>query len=399
MAAFDSQDSMTQCDPSSGEDGRGAGTVIIPPPTRSRSAMATGPSHARMAKLSMAPPGFPDRPHAGARILLVDDEPAFHSIMDRIFAANGLKGSYASRGTQALDMILNDPPDLVVVDIMMSGMNGLELCRQIKSNPDTMLLPVLLLTSLDSTQDKVKGFNAGADEYLTKPFQNVEIIARIRSMLRFKFLRDQLENAEQVIFTLARAVEAKDAYTAGHIERVSTLAVAIGDLLGFDRTTCNQLHRGGILHDIGKIGVPDSVLNKPGRLTPAEFEQIKKHPHVGEQICRGLKTLQPVLDLIRHHHERLDGSGYPDGLSGNEISVPARIMAVCDVFDALTSSRSYRQAMNGKQAIAIIDDGVQAGYWDNEVVRCLKELEHTWQPAAADETAECEADIERRNHD
>ena len=324
-----------------------------------------------------------DRHIAGARVLLVDDEPAIHGFMDRLFEANGIKPLHALNGQEALELIGQQMPDMVITDVRMPVMDGWELCRRIKANPDTMLLPVLLLTSYDSLTDKVHGFNAGADEYLAKPFQTAEMVARMRGMLRFKGLRGQLENAEQVIFAFARAVEAKDAYTAGHIERVSSLAVAIGRLLGLDDATCGQLQRGGVLHDIGKIGVPDAILNKCGKLTPEEFDQIKKHPAVGEQICRSMRTLQPVLDLIRHHHERLDGSGYPDGLAGDEITVPARIMAICDVYDALTTTRSYRRAMDDDRALAIIDEGVRAGHWDGNVVRCLKTVLRQQEEATA----------------
>lgn len=365
MAALYMRDSVTQLAPSPGREAPGPGAVLPLPSS------------------SPGPAGLARQTYTDARVLLVDDEPAVHVIMKRIFAANDLRGMYASNGKEALEMIEATPPDLVVADIRMPVMDGWELCRRIRSNPDTALLPVLMLTSLDSTSDKVKGFEAGADEYLAKPFQNVELVARIRSMLRNKFLRDQLENAEQVIFAFARAVEAKDAYTAGHIERVSSLAVAIGRLLGLDDATCGQLQRGGVLHDIGKIGVPDAILNKCGKLTPEEFDQIKKHPAVGEQICRSMRTLQPVLDLIRHHHERLDGSGYPDGLAGDEITVPARIMAICDVYDALTTTRSYRRAMDDDRALAIIDEGVRAGHWDGNVVRCLKTVLRQQEEATA----------------
>jgi putative two-component system response regulator len=193
-------------------------------------------------------------------------------------------------------------------------------------------------------------------------------------MLRTKLLKDQLESAEQVIFSLASAVEAKDAYTAGHIERVSSLAVAIAGHMGFDEATRAQLYRGGILHDIGKIGVPDSILNKAGKLLPEEFAHLRRHPDTGERICRSLKTLQPVLDLIRHHHERLDGSGYPDGLAGSDISQPARVLAVCDVYDALTSQRPYRSAMTSCEALEALDRGVRDGHWDTCIVDGLKAI-------------------------
>ena len=315
-----------------------------------------------------------EQAYIGARILVVDDEPPIHTIMEYIFRSNNFIGLHARDGREALEMIQEEPPDLVIADIKMPVMDGLELCRRIKNNPETALLPVLLLTSYHAIPDKVKGFESGADEFLPKPFHNVELVARLRAMLHLKFLRDHLESAEQVIFSLARAVEAKDAYTAGHIERVSALAVAMGKELGLEATQCAQLYRGGILHDIGKIGVPDSILNKPGKLTPEEFEQIKKHPAVGEEICHSLKTLRPVLKMVRHHHERLDGSGYPDGLVGEEIDLLARIMAVCDLYDALTSDRSYRAAMPRDEALAIIDEGVRTGSWDGAVTKALKSV-------------------------
>jgi len=329
---------------------------------------------ARVGAGSPASVELTERAFNGARVLVVDDEPAIHTIMEHILRPNNLVGCYARNGKEAMEIIRKQVPDLVITDVKMPVMDGLQLCRAIKSDSATALLPVLLLTSLQSISDKVKGFDAGADEYLPKPFHNVEIIARIRAMLRVKFLKDQLENAEQVIYSLARAVEAKDAYTAGHLERVSTFAVAIGSEFNLDSVVQAVLLKGGILHDIGKIGVPDCILTKPGKLTSEEYEQIKKHPATGEQICRSLKTLQPVLDMIRHHHERLDGSGYPDGLFANEILLHPRIMAVCDVYDALTSDRSYRQAMTDEKAITIIEQGVRIGHWDGDVVKALKSV-------------------------
>lgn len=321
-----------------------------------------------------APPTLAPSSLPGARILVVDDEPSIHRILDKLLGAGHYTVVHAFNGEEALAVMQKTPPDVVLCDMRMPVMDGVELCRRIKANPQMALTPVLMLSSMASTEEKVFGLDSGADEYLTKPFQKVEVMARLRAMLRMRFLQDQLENAEQVIFTLARAVEAKDVYTAGHIERVSSLAVAIAQKQGFDANERAQLHRGGILHDIGKIGVPDSILNKPGKLTPEEFDQIKKHADVGERICRSLKTLQPVLDLIRHHHERLNGSGYPDGLSGKDVTLPARIMAVCDVYDALTSNRPYRKAMTRPEAFEVLDQGVRDGHWDRDVVNCLRSM-------------------------
>lgn len=337
--------------------GNAAGTTtLLPPPWE---AAATTPDSSASA--------FP-----GARILVVDDEDSIRQLLDRVFASHGYTTIHARNGQEALELIAQKGADLVISDVLMPDMDGMELCRQLKSNPETALLPVLLLTSLSNTQDRTHAFESGADEFVSKPFQQRELIARTRGMLRVKFLQDQLENAEEVIFSLARAVEAKDAYTGEHIERVSRLAKEIGQFLGCDKSLCANLVRGGILHDIGKIAVPDSVLNKTGKLTDEEFELIKLHPVRGEEICRSLKTLRPILSMVRHHHERLDGSGYPDRLEGEAIHLPARIMAVCDVFDALTSNRAYRKAMDLTCAMAILHDGVSAGHWDGGVVAALE---------------------------
>ncbi len=308
----------------------------------------------------------------GARVLVVDDEEGVHRLLDHMLRPEGLHLLHAYNSNDAIKLIENNQPDLIISDVMMPGMNGIQLCKRLKTDPHTALLPILLMTAFYEMQDRADGFEAGADEFISKPFRRRELLARVRCMLRMKFLHDQLENAEQVIFSLARAVEAKDAYTGEHIERVSSLAVLIGKELGADEATCAQLLRGGILHDIGKIAVPDIILNKPGRLTEEEFAQMRRHPEVGERICRSLKTLHPVLDMIRHHHERLDGSGYPDGIKGNELLLPARIMAVCDVYDALTSTRAYRDAMSREDALEILDAGVSALHWDGDVVRALK---------------------------
>ncbi len=309
--------------------------------------------------------------HLGARVLIVDDEELVRAVLKHMLENDGMRCEVAADGQEAWDRIRQDAPDLLITDIHMPRMDGYELCCKVRSTPDIFLLPILMLTAPMSTEERVQCFDSGANEYLNKPFRHQEFIARVRSMLRYAYFRKQLENAEGVIFTLARVVEAKDAYTAGHIERVSTLAASIGRILSFNESECNVLARGGILHDIGKIGIPDLILNKPGKLSEAEFDQIKLHPETGEHICSKLKTLHPVLDIIRHHHERLDGSGYPDGLAGNEITIRARIMAVCDVYDALTSTRSYRLLMPHTKALDILRDGVKQGHWDPEIVGCL----------------------------
>jgi putative two-component system response regulator len=309
---------------------------------------------------------------AGAQILLVDDDPTVHAIVGKFCEQSRYAVSHAHDGAEALKMIQDSPPDLVLCDVRMPVMDGIELCRRLKSDPRTELLPVILLSALTSSHDQEAGLDAGADEYLTKPFRKTEGMARIRAMLRMKLLQDQLDKAEHVLFALARAVEARDHCTGGHIERVSSLVSEVGRAMGLDETVRRQLRRGAILHDIGKISTPDAILNKPGSLTPEEMEQVRRHPDTGEQICRGLKTLQPVLDLIRHHHERPDGHGYPDGLSGDAVTLPVRIMAACDAFDALTTDRPYRKALPWRETMALLEQGARVGAWDLDVLGCIE---------------------------
>jgi len=309
---------------------------------------------------------------AGARILVADDDPRICAILKRFCERSQYAVVLAKDGAEALKSIEASPPDLILCDVRMPVMNGIELCRRIKSNPRTALLPVILISGMTTAEEQRAGLDAGADEYLTKPFAEIEGMARIRAMLRMKFLQDQLENIEGVLFALARAVEARDLCTGDHIERVSSLVSAVGEKMHLDEPTREQLRRGAVLHDIGKISTPDAVLNKAGELTAEELQQVHRHPETGEQICQGLKTLQPVLDLIRHHHERPDGSGYPDGLSGDQVTLPVRIMAACDAYDALTNPRPYHAAMPRARAMEVLQKGARSGIWDHEVLECLK---------------------------
>ena len=341
------------------------GAARIPP-----GAGVTGGRHPEMPFLEAA-----SRRLAGARILVVDDDPTTCALLKRFCERSRYDVILAEDGVEALKRIEASAPDLVLCDVLMPVMGGIELCRRIKSNPRTALLPVILLSGLTTSEEQRAGLDAGADEYLTKPFAEVEGMARIRAMLRMKFLQDQLENIEGVLFALARAVEARDLCTGDHIERVSRLRLRRRREDGSRRgRPGSNSAAGAVLHDIGKISTPDAVLNKAGMLTAEELQQVQRHPETGEQICLGLKTLQPVLDLIRHHHERPDGSGYPDGLSGDQVTLPVRIMAVCDAYDALTNPRPYHDAMSRAGALQVLEEGARSGIWDREVLRCLKSV-------------------------
>jgi putative two-component system response regulator len=246
----------------------------------------------------------------------------------------------------------------------MPGATGYSACLAIKSQPETRLIPVILVTSLTSTDDRIHGIMCGADDFLSKPVNKHELLARVRSLLRLKEFTDELENAETVLFSLALSIEAKDTYTEGHCERLSKLSVALAERLGLRDEEKVALRRAGIVHDIGKISVPEHILTKRGPLTDEEWKIMKQHPVVGERICAPLKSFRLVLPVIRHHHEKLDGSGYPDGLKGEEIPLTARILQITDIYDALTTERPYRNALHPQHAFAVIREEVKRGWWD-----------------------------------
>lgn len=308
------------------------------------------------------------------RILVADDEKESANILKEILTANGYEVIISYDGDDTLKKISELKLDLLILDIFMPYVSGNEILQKVKSNPATRLVPVVMLTGLGDEKDKLEALDYGCDDFLTKPYNVAELLTRVRSLLRMKFANDALDSAENVIFSLARAIEAKDAYTQGHTERVSQYAVLLGEHLKLSSGEIDALYKGGILHDIGKIGVPDSILNKPGKLDDKEFEIIKTHPALGAKICEKLNSIKKTIPIIRSHHEKLDGSGYPDGLKGDEIPVVARIMAIVDVYDALTTTRPYRVAMPKERALQILYDESDRGWWDKEILVEFSEL-------------------------
>jgi putative two-component system response regulator len=287
-----------------------------------------------------------------ASLLIVDDIPGNVHLVETLLAPEGHHVRTAVDGAEALRLVRSAPPDLVVADVMMPLLNGFEVCRSIKQNPTTRLIPVVLITSLGDNASRLRGVEAGADDFITKPFNPTELKARLRSLLRIKGYTDDLDNAQSVITSLALTIEARDAGTDGHCQRLAQYASAMGRTLGLDDQDVTALERGGYLHDIGKVGVPDSVLLKPGPLTPREYELVKQHAIIGDRLCGELRSLRSVRPIVRHHHERLDGSGYPDGLRGDAIPLLAQIMGIVDVWDALTTARPYKAAMSVGEAAA-----------------------------------------------
>ena len=310
------------------------------------------------------------------RILVVDDAEENIKLVTEIL--NRPKNEYhiesAVNGHQALEKVRDFFPDLIMLDVVMPGIDGFEVSRILKDDPLTRLIPIVMITALDSQQDRLRGLDAGVDDFISKPFNVYELVARVKNLLKLRSYISELEHAEQVIFSLAKAVEAKDNYTEGHCERLSILAEYLGKELQLPESDLVVLKRGGILHDIGKIAIDDSILLKPGPLTPEEFEIIKTHPEIGEEICRPLKTLQPVLPIIRYHQERFNGSGYPDGLTKEEIPIHARIIGLVDCYDALTTDRTYRKALSKAFAIQIMEKETDAGLWDPDLFRLFREI-------------------------
>jgi putative two-component system response regulator len=304
-----------------------------------------------------------------ARVLVVDDDPLNVELLSAYLEDEGYQVVAASSGVEALHSVTRTLPDLVLLDAMMPDMDGFAVCTQLKSNADTRLIPVVMITALSSLEDRVRGIEAGTDDFLTKPVNRLELLTRTRSLLRVKGYVDDLESAERVIETLAKAIELRDGYTEEHTERVTARAINLGRDLDLSEADLQTLQRGGMLHDIGKIGIPEAILGKPGKLTDEEFAVMRQHPAKGVEICRPLRSrlVALTLPIIRHHHERIDGKGYPDGLRGEEIPLLARIIAISDAFDAMTTDRPYRLGIPRTAALDLLLQGA-GRQWDNDLV-------------------------------
>jgi len=314
------------------------------------------------------------RPGRMPAVLVVDDVEANRELIKACLSEVECDVRTAEDGLEALRSIERSRPDLVLLDVQMPGMDGLEVCRRIKGLEGGSLLPVVMITALDKTSDRVRALTSGADDYMSKPVDRVELVARVRSALKLKRVYDSLDSAERVIYALAAAVEAKDPYTEAHTERVARSARRLGERMGLSDDELDTLYRGGIIHDIGKIGVPDNILLKPGELDAEEQTRMHLHPIIGENIVAPLQTGGELLPMIRHHHERFDGNGYPDRLAGDDIPLLARILSVCDAYDALTSDRPYRPRQSHDAALAVLRQGA-GRQWDPRVVRFVLEEE------------------------
>jgi putative two-component system response regulator len=302
------------------------------------------------------------------RVLVVDDNPNTMTLMRDLLSARGYEVVAVPDAAHAEAEILSRVPDLVLSDVVMPGKSGYELCRELKENPSTRLVPFVLMTGLSEREDRVRGIEAGADDFLSKPIFPEELFARVKSLIKLKEFTDELETAESVLCTLGLSVESRDPYTEGHCERLAVNASSLGRHIHLDEEEIVALRRGGYLHDLGKIAVPDEILKKGANLTLEEWVIMKRHPITGENICRPLKSLRRVLPIIRSHHEHFDGSGYPDALEGRDIPLLARILQVVDVYDALRTARPYKPALSHEQAALTMRDEAHAGLWDQDLV-------------------------------
>ena len=300
-------------------------------------------------------------------VLLVDDQPDNLIQLTAMLRHRRCRVITATGGEEALVLIARRRPDVVLLDLMMPDLDGFEVCRRIKAGASTRLTPVVLITRFRETKVRVQGLSSGADDFLIKPLDADEVNARVQSFFELRDVYDRMDRWDSVMAALARAVEAKDGSTEAHVRRVARRAYALGRRAGLDHAELEALHLGGLIHDIGKIGVPDSILLKPGPLAPSEVEAMRKHCAIGVQIARPLRFARRVIPIIRHHHENFDGSGYPDGLRGEEIPLPARIVAVCDAYDAMISKRAYRRAKTPLEAIAVLSAGAGT-QWDPRLV-------------------------------
>jgi putative two-component system response regulator len=314
-------------------------------------------------------------------ILVADDNEANRELVSELLSAEGYQVVCAADGQHAQQAVDSASIDLALLDVVMPRPTGFEVCQAMKSEPETRLIPVILLTGLNSDADRIHGIMCGADDFLNKPVNKHELLARAHSLLRLKQFTDELDNAETVLFSLALSIEAKDPYTEGHCDRLSKYSVALGEKLGLTQELRVALRRGGLVHDIGKLSVPESILLKPGPLTPEERKIMEQHTVIGEKICAPLRSFRHVLPIIRHHHEKWDGSGYPDGLKGEQVPLTARILQVTDIYDALTTDRPYRKALPLDNALSIMREEVKRGWWDGSILDEFEAMVHAYEPA------------------
>jgi len=308
------------------------------------------------------------------RVLIVDDESMHRALEKEVLGDEQFTITEASNGEEALARLHEQEFDVVLADKRMPGMDGDMLCRRIRGNPGLALLPVLMVTGSNSREDLLKSLDCGANDFIRKPYNPLELVARTRNFAAHKRITDQLENAETLLFALARMVEARDEHTGNHCSRLAHTSVVLGKALGLEGDELTALRRGGVLHDIGKLGIPDSILLKNGPLDDEEWAVMRSHTVIGAELLGGMKSMQLTLPIVRSHHERWDGGGYPDGLKGEDIPLLARIFQVADIYDALAHERPYKAATSHDRIAEILEEEVRRGWRDPEITALFLEI-------------------------
>jgi putative two-component system response regulator len=311
------------------------------------------------------------------RVLVVEDEETPRDLLTRVLARDGHEVELAVNGREALAAIVRSSPDVVILDVRLPEVDGFEVCRRVRADTRTRLTPIVMITGYDAHEERLLGLSVGADDFLAKPFNIHELLARVRSLARMKRYTDDLDSAGAILTTLAAMIESRYGYTPGHCHRMANYATAVGRVLQASDTDMQALYRGAFLHDIGMLAISDRILQTPGKLSDDEYDAVKSHPAVGDSLCANLRSLQCVRPIIRWHHERLDGSGYPDGLLADEIPLVAQIVGVVEVFEAVTTGRPYQQPLSGSDALMLLRRQADRGWLAPVIVDALESVVRT----------------------
>jgi putative two-component system response regulator len=312
--------------------------------------------------------------HRPRTVLVVDDQDDVRSILRRLLTAEGYHVEVAADGASAIEAVAATPPDVVLLDLNMPGsLDGLDVLRRLRNDPPTRLTPVVIVSGLNDREPRLQSIEAGADDFLAKPVDRGELVARVRSLVRIKQYTDDLDSAASILMTLATMIEARDGHGEGHCHRMANYATRLGRALALDGDDLQALYRGAFLHDVGMLAIPDAVLRKNGPLDPEEYELVKAHTTIGDELCSNLRSMHAVRPIVRHHHERLDGSGYPDGLKGDAVPLLAQVVGVADLYEALTTAAPYQAAHSVQDAIVILRTEADRGWRRRDLVEAFIE--------------------------